>query len=282
VLDFVAKLHPVPFTELEKYCERHREYRDPVIERFDREIQFYIAYHAYTEPIRAVGLEFCYPEVSESKEVGANNTFDLPLARKLTEDKAEVVRNDWHLGGNERIFVISGPNQGGKTTFARTFGQLHHLASIGCPVPGSQARLLLYDQLLTHFEKQEDLSDRHGKLEDDLVRVHDILQEATGQTVVVMNESFTSTTLDDATFLGAEVLKRMIALDVIGVYVTFVDELSLLGESIVSATSTVDEDDPTIRTFKVARRAADGLAYAAALAEKYGLTYQKLRERVGS
>lgn len=282
VLEFVAKLHPEVFAELARYCERHREFRDRVVLRFDREIQFYMAYHAYTAPIRAAGLELCYPEVSNGKDVAATGTFDLPLARKLTQEKTAVVTNDWQLAGVERIFVVSGPNQGGKTTFARTFGQLHYLACLGCPVPGSKARLLLFDRLLTHFEKQEDLSNRHGKLEDDLIRVHEILEQATDRTVVVMNESFTSTTLGDATFLGTRVLERMIALGVLGVYVTFVDELASLDESVVSATSTVDEHDPTIRTFKIVRRPADGLAYAAAIAEKYRLTYQALRQRVAS
>jgi DNA mismatch repair protein MutS len=280
VLEFVTKLHPEPFARLASYCERHREYLDEVLTRFDREIQFYLAYHAYTKPVRDAGLRLCYPRLSEGKAVSAADTFDLPLARKLTEKKGTVVTNDWRLDGGERIFVVSGPNQGGKTTFARTFGQLHYLAALGCPVPGSEARLLLFDQLLTHFEQQEDPSNHHGKLEDDLIRVHEILEAATDQTVVVMNESFTSTTLDDARFLGAEVLRRMIARDVIGVYVTFVDELASLSEAIISATSTVDEHDPTIRTFKIARRPADGLAYAAAIAEKYGLTYQALRGRL--
>lgn len=282
VLEFVVKLHPKPFAELSAYCERHREFRSQVVVRFDREIQFYLAYHAYTQPVREAGLRFCYPEVSGSKEVLATGTFDLPLARKLTEEKTEVVTNDWHLADTERIFVVSGPNQGGKTTFARTFGQLHYLACLGCPVPGSEVRLLLFDRVLTHFEKQEDLSNRHGKLEDDLVRVHDILEHATDRTVVVMNESFTSTTLDDATFLGSRVLERMLSLGVVGVYVTFVDELASLDQSIVSATSTVDEHDPTIRTFKITRRPADGLAYAAAIAEKHRLTYDTLKERLGS
>jgi len=282
VLEFVAKLHPELFAELTRYCERHGAFADTTIATFDREIQFYSAYHAYIAPIKAAGLTFCYPQVSDSRSVSARETFDLPLARKLTEEKAAVVCNDWHLSGQERIFVVSGPNQGGKTTFARTFGQLHYLAGIGCPVPGAHARLLLYDELFTHFEKQEDLSNRHGKLEDDLVRVHDILERATAETIVVMNESFTSTTLEDARFLGTEVLRRMIALDVLGVYVTFVDELASLDESIVSATSTVDQQDPTIRTFKIVRRPADGLAYAAALAAKYRLTYEALRERVAS
>jgi DNA mismatch repair protein MutS len=283
VLEFVARVHPELFAQLADYCERHREFTDETLARFDREIQFYAAYRAYIQPLQSSGLKLCYPQVSpDSKEVCARETFDLALARKLADEHGEVVCNDWQLSGRERIFVVSGPNQGGKTTFARTFGQLHYLARLGCPVPGTQARVLLCDELLTHFERQEDLSNRHGKLEYDLIRVHEILQRASARSVIVMNESFTSTTLDDARFLGTEVLRRMIALDVLGVYVTFVDELASLDESVVSATSVVAEEDPTIRTYKIVRRPADGLAYAAAIAEKYRLTYDVLRERVAS
>jgi DNA mismatch repair ATPase MutS len=283
ILNLVARIHPEPFRALDEYCASTRAYTDPMILTFDREIQFYVAYREYIERLEATGLQFCYPGVSDaSKAIRARDAFDIALADKLSADDASVVCNDWQLDEPERVFVVSGPNNGGKTTFARTFGQLHYLAALGCPVPGSDAQLFLFDQIFAHFEREEDLGTLRGKLEDELFRIHEILEAATPNSIIIMNESFGSTTLNDARLLGAKVLEQVTQLDLLCVYVTFVDELSSLNEKIVSMTSMIDPRDPTIRTFKLERRPADGRAYAAALAEKYGLDYDTLKARVAS
>jgi len=281
VLGLVAKLYPEPFAALDEYFSRHQDFLDPTIRRFDREVQFYVSYLAHLNRLEAAGLSFCYPQVTKrTKDIFAAETFDLALATKLVSNNVTVVTNDFFLKGVERIFVVSGPNQGGKTTFARMFGQLHHLAGIGYPVPGQEACLYLYDQLFVQFEREENLSNMTGKLEDDLVRVKDILSKATSESIVVLNEIFASTSLQDSVFLGARVMEELIELDALAVFVTFLEELALLAPSTVSMVSTIVPDNPAERTYKVIRKPADGLAYALAIAEKYNVTYQDLKRRV--
>ena len=280
VLDRVAVLHPEIFRELAAHADRYAGFRDPTVDRFDREVQFYLAYLSFTERLTRSGLPFCLPRLSDDvTDTVIEGGFDLALATRLGPERTPVA-NDVDLHGRERVVVVTGPNQGGKTTFARMVGQIPHLASLGLPVPARRAELTLPDRVFSVFEREENVADLRGRLDGELVRIRDALAAATARSVIVLNESFASTTLHDARFIGTEVLQRIVALGPLTVYVTFVDELASLADSVVSVVGAVDPDDPARRTFRIERRPADGLAHAAAIATRHGLTYESMRRRI--
>ncbi len=281
VLDRVARLNSPIFAALAQYCESYREFLDPTIRRFDREIQFYMAFRERAQALAASNVEFCLPSVERGmRDVVIRRLFDISLANKLVKEGRRIVCNDLQFRFPERAALVSGANQGGKTTYARGIGQVLYFAAIGCPVPAAEARVPLFDRLFTHFEREEDVLEGTSKLEADLTRIRRIVTQVTAESVVIMNETFGSTTLADGLFLGKEILARLLRSTALCVWVTFFDELTTIADTIVSMVSTVDERDPEKRTFEVVRKPSDGMAYADAIARKYRLTYEDLLERI--
>jgi DNA mismatch repair protein MutS len=278
IVERVARLHPEVFATVDAVLAAHPEFVEPTIARFDAEVAFYLAYLDHIGRLRARGLPFSYPTVeADGRRLAARDLFDLALADRLVAGGERVVTNDVELEGGERIIVVSGPNQGGKTTLARAIGQLHYLAALGLPVPGRDVRVPLVDRIFTHFERQEEVTTLEGKLERDLRRFREILARITSRSLVIMNESFSATSATDALFLNRAMLQTMVERGTLVVCVTFLDELAAFDPTVVSMVAEVDRNDPTIRTYRVVRRPADGRAYATALAEKHGLTYEQVR-----
>ncbi len=280
ILELVAAQHPTAFARLATLHDHGQPLIDPVVADLVAELPFYLGVMSVFRRLDAAGLPVAYPElVAHDAACGAQDSYDLAVGLRRLSDGEEVVANGWRLDPPERILVVTGANQGGKTTFARAFAQLHHLAAIGLPVPARAATVGLHDRLRTHFERQERMTSLRGKLQDELLRLHELLAAATDASVVVLNETFSSTTLEDARTLGRTFLDRLTALGARVVYVTFVEELATTGGSVVSMVAGVAEDDPPRRTFRIERRPPDGLAHAMALAERYGLSEDALRRR---
>jgi hypothetical protein len=278
ILSMLSRIFREPFQELDMFYEQFSCFCDKTLSKFSREFQFYASWINYIQPFQKAGIVFCCPAVTDSiNEIYTIGGCDLALAAKIGRN---TVNNDFQFQTGERIFVITGPNQGGKTTFARMFGQIHYLASLGLTVPAKKASLFLFDQILTHFEREEDPSSHNGKLQDDLIRLHEIEDKATERSLIIINEIFSSTTLTDALSLGTRMMDFFAELGAPCAVVTFLDELAMHGPETVSLMSTLLSNDPPERSFHIVRRPPDGLAYAMYIAHQHGLTYEQLSRRL--
>lgn len=280
ILERVAALFPNVFGRLAALRGQGPDdasFVDPVLGAFDRDLRFYLRYLAYLEPVREAGLPTCYPEVDDPDGACVwRDGFDLVLAHALALEGKKAVVSDFSAAPAERAFIITGPNHGGKTTFARAVGQLHVLAALGCPVPGSEARLGAIGPVLTHFERAERAGeDARSRLEDELVRIRDILARATPECLVVINEMLAGTTLGDAARLGRRVMKRLAASGARYLWVTFIEDLAEAPGAVSLAAVSAGDLTPT---FHVERRPPGGVAYALALARRHGLDPASLRE----
>ena len=121
---------------------------------------------------------------------------------------------------------------------------------------------------------------KSGKLEEDILRLKGLLDRATKDSVFVVNEIYSSTTLKDALTLGGHMIDAITEKAGSAVVVTFMEELSRYGPQTVSMVAGVPDDAEQSRTYHIRRRQADGTAYARLLAGKYGLTKEQLMGRL--
>ena len=115
------------------------------------------------------------------------------------------------------------------------------------------------------------------------MRWHAILSAATSRSLVILTVGFASTTLQDATALSRRVMAELSQRGMLTVFVTFIDELASFDAhtvSLVGVMAQQGQGGETARTYRFCREHADGRAYALAIAEKYGLSYARILERL--
>nr|MCR5330510.1 hypothetical protein [Lachnospiraceae bacterium] len=266
------------FHELKNTADELEGYEKPVLKRFEEEILFYLSFGSLEREMSEKGFVFTTPETSADRRMEAKGLYDLALALSSVASGKKVVANDFCYEENERFFVLTGPNQGGKTTFARSLGQLVYLSRIGLDVPAASAVLPFFPFIRTHFSVEESVETGRGKLKEELVRLAPMMEEDQRGAFVIINELFTTAANYDAQIMGKKVLSHFLELECMGIYVTHLAELAAAREGIVSLRATLD--DNRVQTFKILRGEAEDTPCADNLVNKYGLTYEKLKERL--
>lgn len=275
----------VLFTELGSYVKTQAHDFHPIITQLEKEVQFYLTFLKYEEKMKQMNFTFSYPEFVKDETMDILGFYDMALAWKNGSTKKPVIRNDAHLHGKEKFLVVTGPNQGGKTTFARAIGQSVYFALLGLKVPARQLKLPFYQGIMTHFATEESNKTGEGKLMEELTRLKPMMKDNTekrAHNFVVINELFTSAASYDAFIMGRKVMEHFMEENSHGVYVTHIPELAKETDEIISMVAMLDAEDQKVRTYKIERRPADGCGYASTIVETYDLSYAQLKVRLST
>lgn len=288
LLSMMQKGHKDVFQGLEEFSKKYTVFFEPLLLQFEEEIQVYLAVREFITSMQKQGFPFTLPEIvsletsssSEAAHFLLQDNYDLALACKYSFTPEKVIKNDCALFPKEHFFVITGPNQGGKTTFARAVGQAVYFHQMGFPIAGTKAVMPVFPALLTHFPAEEDVKTGSGKLKEELNRLEPMIHSEIEYGFVILNELFTTATSYDAEIMGKQILKSFMDKGFLGIYVTHIQELAQNWEKgIISIAALVDKDEKT-RTYHIVRAKAKGLAYAQTIAEKYQLSYEDILKRI--
>jgi hypothetical protein len=295
--------------------ERYVRINSAVVARIGEELTFYLGARRLFRLIQSWGLPVCRPQIAPAAEGACvlEQGYNLNLALRFAGQEAaglkeKVVRNHIEFGKTGNVFVLTGPNRGGKTTYMQAVGLAQVLAQAGLYVPARAAKISPVDGIFTHFPAREHLELDTGRLGEEAQRLRELFAAATSGSLILLNESLSTTTPGESLILARDVLRALSLLGARAVYTTHLHELAgevgRLNEQspgpgrIASLVSLVEDGSaveaegsgtadggreekippPVRRTFKIQPGTPAGYSYAREIAAKHGVSYRQLEE----
>ena len=234
------------------------------------------------------GCPLCHPVIKpmSEKAFDAKGLCNPIVAMKLD---APVVPNDFKFDEDGMIYVLTGPNRGGKSVITCAVGIAFVMAQLGLPVCADSCVISPCDEIFTHFPTgSEDTIDK-GRLGEECSRLSAIFEEVTEDSLVLCDESLSSTGSFEAAYIASEVLQGFSMARCRGIFSTHLHDLAASVDSInascvpnggVKIDNLVAAIEKGSRSFKILREKPDGKSYARDIAEKYGLSLDKIMTKI--
>lgn len=247
------------------------------------------------EAANARGLKMSRPEFSDAPRTAEimglfDPCFFFKAAAADPESKGDdlVVRNDISMNGEGRFYILTGANNGGKTTFVRGAGLCFLLAQTGFYVPAEKCTLSVCDFIFTHFPKEEETGINASRFTTEIKDLKTISDLITENSLLLMNESIQSTTPKECEEIAAELVKIFCIIGVRGIFATHITELASKCEDIaadpdcrsvpVSIVADVDESSGR-RLYKIRKGEPLKQSYAADIFRSFGISADEIRKK---
>jgi len=238
--------------------------------------------------LKEVGCTLTNPSIApmDEKVFDAKGLCNPIVTLKLD---APVVPNDFRFDDEGMIYVLTGPNRGGKSVITCAVGIAFVMAQLGLPVCADECVISPCDTIYTHFPTgSEDTIDK-GRLGEECSRLGTIFESVTEDSLVLLDESLSSTGSYEGAYIASEVLQGFSLVGCRSIFCTHLHDLAASVDSInatclpkggVKIDNLVAAIEEGSRSFKIRRVRPDGKSYARDIAEKYGLSIDKILQKI--
>ncbi len=255
------------------------------------EIEFLVKATELLSELKKKGYALCKAEVAPANQrvFNADDLYNPVVALKLKEGD-EIVANDVRFNDKDAyIYVLTGPNRGGKSVITCALGLSIAMMQLGMFVPASHAEISPADAIYTHFPTGADDTIDKGRLGEECARLGEIFDSVTEHSLVLLDESFSSTGSYEGSYIAAEVLSGLSMVGCRCLFATHLHELAseidrINEQSVANGGVKIDTLVAGIeegkRSFKIFRAKPDGKSYAHDIALRYGLTYDNILKKI--
>ena len=255
------------------------------------EFEFLVRGTQMLKKLEEKGCPLCTPNIRPMNEraFDAKGLYNPCVALKIEDD---IVANDLTFDEKAAIYVLTGPNRGGKSVITCAIGLAQVMLQLGMYLPAREISISPVDGIYTHFPTgAEDTIDK-GRLGEECARLGEIFDCITAHSLVLLDESLSSTGSYEASYIAAEVLSGLAHIGCRCLFSTHLHELAaeideLNRKSLASGGVAIDTlvagvEGEGKRSFLITRAKPDGKSYARDIAKSYGLTYENILKRLES
>ncbi len=188
------------------------------------ELGFYLGCLNLRDRLTAKGEPVCFPVPADqaAASLSARGLYDTSLSLSI---EARAVGNDLDADG-KKLVMITGANQGGKSTFLRGLGQAQLMMQAGMFVAAESCTASVAAGVFTHFKREEDATMEKGKLDEELARMDVITEQVRPGCLLLANESFASTNEREGSEIARQIIRALTEAGIRIVFVTHMYDLS--------------------------------------------------------
>ncbi|MBO4309470.1 MAG: hypothetical protein J5856_00215 [Lachnospiraceae bacterium] len=274
------------FTRIKSAMSKYVTFDGSLMTDLFEGLTFYLCMARFAQRLKKEGLQICLPDLPQNDDSSSRDFSikDLYNIRLFFAGEKNIIKNDLSFSPGENLYILTGPNRGGKTIIEQAVGIISVMASSGAFVTASNCSGRPFTNILTHFPIDENLTINYGRLGEEAVRIKEIVKEADDKTLILFNETYSTTSAVDGLYLSKDLLRILKETGSAVIFNTHIHEVarsieemnSWPGES--SFVSLVMEIQNNVNTFKVKRSDPDSKSYAKNIAEKYGITYEQMKK----